>query len=179
MGGQEPMELEGENKRFLKGFQHYLDLSMVVPENLLEDVEEISERGRAAFAATEGPEGYGLESKVWDIRPLPQILLNYCAVNVMYMVFMKNVFNRSEELDRTVEEMTAKRLKDAVENEEPADGTTTGRRDIPLLNGKFYLSVVNNDQSPEVQAIRRRHEENMHKKGNDDRERELARQAKM
>ena len=57
----ETIDLE-ENPRFLKGFQHYMDLAAVIPDELLEDAEEIQERGRTAFS-TGGEEG-SLEAKV-------------------------------------------------------------------------------------------------------------------
>lgn len=69
--GEEVVDIE-ENPRFLKGFQHYLDLSAVVPnENeILDAIEDIQERGRTAFGT--GAEEGEMTSKVWDIRPLPQ-----------------------------------------------------------------------------------------------------------
>lgn len=55
--------------------------------------------------------------KVWEIRPMPQLMLNYCGVNVSWMVDMRNRFqrqdgSRDEEMDEVVFTLTEQRINE-------------------------------------------------------------------
>jgi hypothetical protein len=174
----QPSNLE-ENPRFLKGYQFYLEMGMIIPTEMQDDVDEIQTRGLATF--TTGEDGLGLENRVWEIRPLPQLLKNYIGVNVGYMVPMKTKWTRDIELDNTVEQLSEKRIMDAINAEEATYSVAgeTGRRDIPLLDGKFYLNVLATSDPQDADPVRQRHDECMQNKTMTDNERQREKEARM
>merc|ERR1712194_216241 len=120
---------------------------------------------------------YALNSKVWELRPLPQLLQNYVATCCQYMTDMRSRFNRSQELDDTVFAATKERIEAFVSAQEPISAAESGRRDIRLHDGKFYLEVL--DTTENTDSIRQRHEENVQEKKSQDASRRAEREARM
>jgi len=117
--------------RYVKGLQKCLDDSGLVPFADKARIQRIKEGGKRLFARD-----LGGRPEVWTQRPLPNLLIEYAAVDVRYLIGIKELWSGSS--TAVVFRVTRDRLQGAISATAPAKGDHMSVRDFSLgLNARF------------------------------------------
>ncbi|CAJ1358822.1 unnamed protein product [Effrenium voratum] len=120
------------NDKYVKGLQRCLDDAGVVPLLERQRAAQIKKAGKQLFA----PE-LGGRAEVWMERPLRQLLVEYAALDVKYLVEIKRLW--SDTAASAVFRVTAARLQGAMLAPLPAKGQHMSVRDFSLGPAAQFL----------------------------------------
>jgi len=126
------LRYSSSNDRYVKGLQRCLDDSGVVPLVDKVHVARKKDEGKRLFA-----KDMGGRQDVWMIRPLPNILIEYAACDVKYLLRIKALWSGTS--SNAVFRVTKDRLQGAIRAVAPAKGEHMSVRDFSIGVQAKYL----------------------------------------
>ena len=129
---QHALRYSSSNDRYVKGLQRCLDDSGVVPLVDKLHVARQKDEGKRLFAKEMGG-----RPDVWMIRPLPNILIEYAACDVKYLLRIKALWSGPS--SNAVFRVTKDRLQGAIRAVAPAKGEHMSVRDFSIGVQAMYL----------------------------------------
>lgn len=129
---QHALRYSSSNDRYVKGLQRCLDDSGVVPLVDKLHVARQKDEGKRLFV-----QEMGGRPDVWMIRPLPNILIEYAACDVKYLLRIKAVWSGPS--SNAVFRVTKDRLQLAIRAVAPAKGEHMSVRDFSIGVQAMYL----------------------------------------
>merc|ERR1712194_282335 len=120
------------NDRYVKGLQKCLDDSGVVPQRDKARVQRMKVEGKRLFVSD-----LGGHPEVWLRRPLTTALVEYAAVDVRYLIGIKELWSSAS--TGVVFKVTRERLQGAISAGMPANGDHMSVRDFSLGSSAQYL----------------------------------------